>query len=57
MRFLKGLLITIGVLLIVTLVLSLVAILFKACGWLPEVTDWINTNIFEKIGLTFYGKL
>ena len=57
MRFLKGLLITIGVLLIVTLVLSLVSILFRACGWLPEVTDWINTNIFEKIGLTFYGKL
>ena len=57
MRFLKGLFATIGVLLIVTLVLSLVAILFKACGWCPNVTDWINTNIFEKIGLNFYGKL
>ena len=57
MKFLKGLFITLGVLLIVTFVLSLVAILFRACGWLPDVTDWINTNIFEKIGLTFYTKL
>lgn len=57
MRFLKGLFATIGVLIIVTLVLSLVAILFRACGWCPNVTDWINTNIFEKIGLNFYGKL
>ena len=57
MKFLKGLFATLGVLLIVTFVLSLVAILFRACGWLPNVTDWINTNIFEKIGLTFYTKL
>lgn len=57
MRFLKGLLVTIGVLLIITLVASLVAILFRACGWCPNVTDWINTNIFEKIGLKFYSKL
>ena len=57
MKFLKGLFATIGVLLIITLVASLVAILFKACGWLPDVTNWINTNIFEKIGLNFYGKL
>lgn len=57
MKFLKGLFATIGVLLIITFVASLVAILFRACGWLPNVTDWINTNIFEKIGLNFYGKL
>lgn len=57
MRYFKGLLIFIGVLLIVTMVLSLVAILCRACGWCPNVTDWINTNIFEKIGLKFYAKL
>ena len=57
MKFLKGLFATIGVLLIITFVVSLVAILFRACGWLPDVTNWINTNIFEKIGLNFYGKL
>lgn len=57
MKFLKGLFVTIGVILLVILVLSLVSILCRACGWLPKITDWININIFEKIGLDFYGKL
>ncbi len=57
MKVLKGILIILGSLVLIALVLTLVAILCKAFNWLPNITDWINVNIFEKIGLTFFSKI
>lgn len=57
MKIFKGILITLGSIVVLALVLTLVAILCRACGWLPNLTNWLNVNIFEKIGLTFFGKI
>lgn len=55
--FFKGLGIFLLVLLIAVVVFVGFAILCRALDWLPGMTDWLTTNIFDKIGLTFFGKL
>lgn len=57
MKVIKGILSFIGVLLVIVLVAFLVSILCKACGWLPNITEWLDTNIYSKIGLTFFSNL
>ena len=57
MKVLKGLLITLFVIVIITAVLFGLACLFKELDWLPGVTDWLTTNIFDKLGITFFSKL
>lgn len=57
MRVLKGILIALLVVVIVTAVLFGVACLCKAFDWLPNITDWLESNIFDKIGLTFFGNI
>lgn len=57
MKVLKGLLITLLVIVIITAVLFGLACLFKALDWLPGVTDWLTTNIFDKLGIKFFSKL
>lgn len=57
MKVLKTILIVLTVLVIVTAVLFGLAVLFKACGWAPSVTDWLDANIFSKLGIDFYATL
>ena len=57
MKVLKGLLITLLVIVVITAVLFGLACLFKALDWLPGVTDWLTTNIFDKLGIKFFSKL
>ena len=57
MKVLKGLFITLLVIVIITAVLFGLACLFNALDWLPGVTDWLTTNIFDKLGITFFSKL
>lgn len=31
--------------------------LCKWLNWLPEFTDWVKINIYDNLGLTFFGKI
>ena len=57
MKTLKIILTILVSLIVVTAILFGVACLCKACGWLPTVTDWLDTNIFTKLGIEFFAKL
>lgn len=57
MKFLKCLGIVLLTLVIITAVCTGLAILCKWLNWLPSVTEWIDVNIFDRLGLTFYSKI
>ena len=57
MRVLKGILIGLAIVILIVGVLFGLSCLFKALEWLPTVTDWLNVNIFEKLGIDFFAKL
>ena len=57
MKVLKIIGIVLAVLLSVAVVYTCFACVCKAFDLLPAFTEWSQLNIFDKLGLTFYGKI
>ena len=57
MKILKSILAVLTTLVVVSAITFGFACLCKACGWLPSFTDWLDTNIFTKLGIEFFAKL
>lgn len=57
MKVLKGILIALAVILVILVLFTCFSCICKAFDWLPEYTEWVQINIFDKLGLTFFGKI
>lgn len=57
MKVLNGILITLAVLFGLVVLYFCFACVCKAFDFLPTMTSWLETNIFEPIGWTFFGKI
>ena len=57
MKVLKITVVLLAVLLAIVVVFTCFSCICKAFDILPTYTEWVELNIFDKLGLTFYGKI